>query len=1142
MPNIKIVTINIRGLEPSLSSLATIIHNQHIHIAFIQETYLIKLQSLTQFEQKHNFHLITNMHDEDKHNTQQHRQGTAIVINKTLLSHIPSISYFTNIIIPKRIQSLTLQIETTQYCFINLYLSSGDKQTRTRKQEIRKLEDHISKIQLNKSKLYILGDFNFVLYKKDRTGIHHPLSMDKTYFRNLASQFKLIDIFRHLHPHTTQYTLIYPNYASRIDRIYTTNTETQNITNFTHLPIIFSDHKQAPCITIKTTNHNKHKSTYWKLNTSILTPDSNKKCINAHIKHKQHSPKPISDPLSWWEKSKSIYKKYLIFLSRRHTHNQNILKKNTETQIQMASKNNDFPRILNLNQKLDKIISYKKKGALIRSRELPLHPLDPPPPNSFAREQSNQRKQQIPPTMCATQDTQTQNTTSHITLFQFFSQIWNPVYTPPDPSSYLLPIKSSIDPQLITLLPSSPLIQLQEIKSAISSLNKNAAPGSDGLPTPFYEACPSTHQPLVQTLNNSFLQKQLSPSQRLAIVRLIPKIKSPTSAKDWRPISLLNTDYKILSSIIANRLKPILNSIISPNQHCGLPKRQIFHSHLNIKSSIDYVSDCPQPLAILQIDFYKAFDSLSHSFLLSTAEALGIPTYLITWIKICLTNLSSRLIINKTQTNPIPVKCGIRQGCPLSMLLFILGIEPLTRKILSNNKIKGISIGKNKLIVNHYADDLTIFVSDPSSFPEIATTLSEFSKYSGLKINLQKTKLLSNSTILSNEFQKSFPQGIIQSTSKILGLHFSFDPSSDDLNWKKVLSTTSYLYSSILNHHDSLHSKVISINLHILPQILFVARIFPPKPSLIKSLNKQLFKYIWNLSPFEPIKRSTLYLPKNDGGISLPSLGIKAKTAFMWQFISLLSSENPSQNFWMVHAIYNLGSKILPYQESLYSNSQPHRPNPNLTWKKILANSKKIATPPDELHTLSFKSLYLQFLNPDPIPIPIPLSKSKHTWLNTSLLKPNQSHFSNFEKEIAYRTATNGFVWGSFFLKHHISIPVSTFCKICKQSTDEPSHLFFSCSFTNPILHNIETFLTNTLNKNITLTLNTMLYNYTNHTGSTHLFITKAASFIRMSIHKIRENIILYNTHISNKVQHATLFKIKVKIKDFMDQQHIYTQ
>ena len=70
MSNIKIVTINIRGLEPSLSSLATIIHNQHIHIAFIQETYLIKLQSLTQFEQKHNFQLITNMHDEDKHNTQ----------------------------------------------------------------------------------------------------------------------------------------------------------------------------------------------------------------------------------------------------------------------------------------------------------------------------------------------------------------------------------------------------------------------------------------------------------------------------------------------------------------------------------------------------------------------------------------------------------------------------------------------------------------------------------------------------------------------------------------------------------------------------------------------------------------------------------------------------------------------------------------------------------------------------------------------------------------------------------------------------------------------------------------------------------------------------------------------------------------
>ena len=95
--------------------------------------------------------------------------------------------------------------------------------------------------------------------------------------------------------------------------------------------------------------------------------------------------------------------------------------------------------------------------------------------------------------------------------------------------------------------------------------------------------------------------------------------------QDWRPIFLLNTDYKILSTIISSRLKPILNSIISLEQQCGLPNRRIFNNHLNILSAINYTNDFNQLLAILQIDFYKAFDSISHEFILGTASKLGIP-------------------------------------------------------------------------------------------------------------------------------------------------------------------------------------------------------------------------------------------------------------------------------------------------------------------------------------------------------------------------------------------------------------------------------------------------------------------------------------------------------------------------------------
>ena len=151
------------------------------------------------------------------------------------------------------------------------------------------------------------------------------------------------------------------------------------------------------------------------------------------------------------------------------------------------------------------------------------------------------------------------------------------------------------------------------------------------------------------------MQKQLSSSQSVALIELIPKISKPISVKDWRPTVLLNAEYKILSSIISNRLKRILNSTNSPEQQCGLPKPLIFNSHLNILSAINYSKDFQQPLAIVQFDLYKAFDSISHTFLLKTASKLGIPDFLLTWIQIFLSHLSVKLNLNAIFPTPFPL-------------------------------------------------------------------------------------------------------------------------------------------------------------------------------------------------------------------------------------------------------------------------------------------------------------------------------------------------------------------------------------------------------------------------------------------------------------------------------------------------------
>ena len=181
---------------------------------------------------------------------------------------------------------------------------------------------------------------------------------------------------------------------------------------------------------------------------------------------------------------------------------------------------------------------------------------------------------------------------------------------------------------------------------------------------------------LMPNFQQHLSSKKLTFFQSRALIKLIPKKPSPTSVKDWRPISLLNTDYKILSSIISSRLKPILNSMISLEQQCGLPNRQIFNNHLNILSAINFTNDFVQPLVIHQIDFYKAFDTISYKFILSTASKLEIPVTLLNWIRIFLSDFTTQLNLNGYLSDPISVKCG----CPLSMLLFLINIEPLTKK------------------------------------------------------------------------------------------------------------------------------------------------------------------------------------------------------------------------------------------------------------------------------------------------------------------------------------------------------------------------------------------------------------------------------------------------------------------------------
>ena len=260
-------------------------------------------------------------------------------------------------------------------------------------------------------------------------------------------------------------------------------------------------------------------------------------------------------------------------------------------------------------------------------------------------------------------------------------------------------------------------ISSEEIKKAVKNLKANKSPGTDGLTAEFYQFFfESIKDYLYDSINYSFQNKSLSIEQRRGILKLIPKKdKDLTNMRSFRPISLLNTDNKIIAHILASRPQEVLPEIISTDQNGYLQGRFIGHNIRTIIDTMQHIILKKQHAYLLFLDFEKAFDKLDHKFLINALHNFDFEKNYIQWIKILYTDIQS-CILNNGYTSPyFQITAGIRQGCPISALLFIIAVECLSIYIKNNNSIKGIIMGHVERKNTQLADDTTLFLRDIGS-------------------------------------------------------------------------------------------------------------------------------------------------------------------------------------------------------------------------------------------------------------------------------------------------------------------------------------------------------------------------------------------------------------------------------------------
>ena len=271
---------------------------------------------------------------------------------------------------------------------------------------------------------------------------------------------------------------------------------------------------------------------------------------------------------------------------------------------------------------------------------------------------------------------------------------------------------------------------------------------------------------------------------------LLHKKGDTTNLNNYRPLSLTGVDYKILTYILAERVQKVLKQITNTDQKGFIKGRFIGYNIRLVQDTIEYAKIQNTTRVILFLDFKKAFDSLEWEFMYKSLTKYNFGEKFMRWIKIVYTKPGACIKNNGWISEIFDLERGVRQGCSLSALLFILSVEALVCRIRQNNEIKGFKYGTlavQAVKICQYADDTILFLKNKAQIPIVLKELDNFGKLAGLVLNKNKT----NAMFLGRDNITSCDLGEINITNQCincLGIWVGNDAEiCEQHNWTNAL-------------------------------------------------------------------------------------------------------------------------------------------------------------------------------------------------------------------------------------------------------------------------------------------------------------------------------------------------------------------
>ncbi|CAM2115451.1 unnamed protein product [Caretta caretta] len=645
---------------------------------------------------------------------------------------------------PGHLLHLRVRMEGLVVNLVNIY---APQMSSRRPQFYQQVSDFLGTLDSHEC-LVLGGDFNTTLEERDRSGAE-PSPAAANILQGIVDHHSLVDVWRDHHPaDTSTFTFVrveaHRSHHSRLDRIYLSRFHLSQAHSSAIRLAPFSDHHLVT-VTVSL-RAERPGPAYWHFNNSLLEDESFVMSFREFWLAWREQWRAFPSVRRWWDLGKVRAKLFCRDYTRGTSRRRNAAIEQLEREVlEMKRRLAADPKDPSLcgacrekREELRALEDHRARGAFVRSRIRLLREMDRGSRFFYALEKTRGAKKHV---ICLLAEDGTPLTDPEEMCGRardFYTSLFSLDPTDPDACEVLweeLPTVSVGDRDRLEL----PLT-LAEFSEALRRMPTNKSPGMDGLTVEFYRAFWDILGPDLVTVWAESLQSGVLPlSCRRAVLALLPKKGDLRDLRNWRPVSLLSTDYKIVAKAISLRLESVMVDVVHPDQTYTVPGRSIFDNLFLVRDLLELGRRDGLSFALLSLDQEKAFDRVDHGYLLSTLQAFGFGPQFVSFLWVLYASAECLIRLNWTLTEPVSFGRGVRQGCPLSGQLYALAIEPFL--CLLRRRMTGLVLREPelRLVLSAYADDVLLVVQDPGDLARVEACQAIYSAASSARVNWVKS-------------------------------------------------------------------------------------------------------------------------------------------------------------------------------------------------------------------------------------------------------------------------------------------------------------------------------------------------------------------------------------------------------------------